>query len=122
MRRARPDLEVDSAGTAGWHVGKAPYGPMQEAARQRGIAMSDLRARQFTAADFDRFDLIVGMDAENVADMERLRPAGNETRLVLLAPYAGSGEEAVPDPYFTRDFDGALDLVERAISELARTL
>lgn len=119
LRRARPDLEVDSAGTAGWHVGKAPYGPMQDAARARGIEMSDLRARQFEAADFTRFDLIVGMDAQNIADMERLRPAGNETRLVLLAPYAGTGEDTVPDPYYTRDFDGALTLIEQAIEGLS---
>ena len=122
MRAARPDLICDSAGTAGWHVGKPPYGPMQAAARERGLEMGDLRARQFGAADFAAFDLIVAMDAQNVADIERLRPAGSETPVVLLAPYAGDGEEAVPDPYYTRDFDGALGLIERAIAGLAQTL
>ena len=59
----------------GWHAGKPPYGPMQAAAKVRGIDLGDLRARQFTAADFDRFDLILGMDANNIADIEDLRPA-----------------------------------------------
>ena len=122
FRRACPDAVCDSAGTGDWHVGAPPYGPMQDAARARGIDMSDLRARQFTAADFERFDLILGMDADNIAGIERLRPAGNDTRVALLAPYAGVGEDAVPDPYFTRDFDGALGLVERAVAGLVRTL
>ena len=117
-----PDAETDSAGTGNWHVGEPPYGPMQDAARARGYEMSDLRARQFVAADFERFDLIVGMDAENIATIERLRPAGNDTAVALLAPYAGTGEDTVPDPYYTRDFDGALDLVERAVAGLAQRL
>ncbi|UZD89810.1 low molecular weight protein-tyrosine-phosphatase [Cognatishimia activa] len=104
---------TDSAGTAGWHVGKPPYGPMQEAAKRRGYDFSDLRARQFTAQDFDRFDLIIGMDASNLADIERLRPSGNETPVRCFTDYAPeTGMQEVPDPYYTRDFDGALDLIE----------
>ncbi len=109
------DLGVDSAGTAGWHIGKPPYGPMQEAAAQRGYDLSDLRARQFTAADFDRFDLIIGMDSDNIDDMERLRPAGNDTPVRLFTDYAPElGADHVPDPYYTRDFTGALALIEAA--------
>lgn len=105
-------LELDSAGTGGWHVGDAPYGPMQEAARRRGIDLSDLRARQFTSADFDTFDLIVAMDAQNEADIERLRPQGNRTPVRRMA------DTDVPDPYYTRDFDGALDIIEAAARRL----
>ena len=65
MRGLAPELELDSAGTAGWHAGDAPYGPMQDAASARDIDLRNLRARQFVAADFDRFDLIVAMDAPN---------------------------------------------------------
>lgn len=122
FRAACPDAICDSAGTAGWHVGKPPYAPMQDAARARGIEMADLRARQVTARDFAAFDLIVAMDASNLADLERLRPAGGKARLVLLAPYAGTGQEAVPDPYYTRDFDAALDLIETAVAGLVAAL
>ena len=111
--------ETDSAGTAGWHVGKPPYGPMQAAAKARGYDFSDLRARQFTAADFDSFDLIIGMDASNLADIEALRPNGNATPVKCFTDYApDSGMTEVPDPYYTRDFDGALDLIEQCSNGL----
>ncbi len=112
MRSLAPDLTLDSAGTGGWHVGDAPYGPMQEAAGARDIDLSSLRARQFSRADFDTFDLIVAMDQQNKADIERLQPAGNTTPVQLMA------DQDVPDPYYTRDFDGALDMIEVAAKRL----
>ncbi|MBE1292014.1 MAG: low molecular weight phosphotyrosine protein phosphatase [Rhodobacteraceae bacterium] len=113
FRVMAPEVETDSAGTAGWHVGKRPYGPMQAAARARDVDLSDLRARQFVARDFERFDLIVGMDAENIANIEALRPEGSATEVRLFTDFApDSGMTEVPDPYYTRDFDGALDLIE----------
>lgn len=112
-------VETDSAGTAGWHVGKPPYGPMLETASRRGYDFSDLRARQFVAADFDRFDLIIGMDASNLEDIERLRPNGNDTPVRCFTDYAPeAGMIEVPDPYYTRDFDGALDLIEQCATGL----
>ncbi len=125
-RRGLP-LVLDSAGTAGWHTGKPPYGPMREAARRRGISMEDLRARQFGAEDFARFDLICAMDHQNIADIEALRPPGNDTPLRLLTdflPPAGphGGADHVPDPYYTRDFEGCLDLIEAAAGGLVADL
>ena len=112
MRSLAPDLDLDSAGPGGWPVGDPPYGPMQEAAKARGIDLSDLRARQFTAADFDAFDLIIAMDRQNAADIERLRPTGNATPVQPIA------DVDVPDPYYTRDFEGALDMIEEAAKRL----
>ncbi len=103
----------------GWHAGNPPYGPMQTAAAARGIDLSPLRARQFTAEDFDRFDLIIGMDAANIADIEALRPTSSETPVRLLTDFAPDAEaDHVPDPYHTRDFEGALDLIEAALQGL----
>ena len=112
MRQLAPDLTLDSAGTGGWHVGDPPYGPMQAAAAARGIDLSGLRARQFVVADFDRFDLIVAMDAQNLADIAALRQAGNKTPVEMM------DEAGVPDPYYTRDFDGALDIIDAAANRL----
>ncbi len=112
LRKLAPDWNIDSAGTGGWHVGDPPYGAMQQAASARGMDLSDLRARQFTPADFDRFDLILAMDAQNRADIEAQRPKGNTTPVRLMA------DRDVPDPYYTRDFDGALDLIEAAAAQL----
>lgn len=112
------ELVIDSAGTAGWHTGKAPYGPAVEAAATRGYDLGPLRARALTARDFDAFDLIVGMDAANIADIEARRPPGRKTLVRLLLDYAGQPGAPVPDPYYTRDFEGALDLIETAADAL----
>lgn len=123
FRALAPEVETDSAGTAGWHVGNPPHGPMQAAARARGIDLSDLRARQFTPGDFDRFDLIIAMDAENLADIEARRPAGSETPVRLFTDYAPeTGADHVPDPYYTGDYEGALTLIEQAAKGLKQAV
>ncbi|MGX9354900.1 low molecular weight protein-tyrosine-phosphatase [Roseobacteraceae bacterium S113] len=115
--RARSDAPCDSAGTAGWHVGKPPYGPMQDALGRRGYDGSNLRARQFESSDFKDFDLIITMDAQNTQDVEALRQGATRVR-TLTSYIAGPAPDAVPDPYYTRDFDGALDLIEEAVAAL----
>ncbi|MEM9581121.1 MAG: low molecular weight protein-tyrosine-phosphatase [Pseudomonadota bacterium] len=123
QRAAGLDVAVDSAGTGGWHVGSPPYGPMQQAALRRGYDMSDLRARQFIPDDFARFDLIIAMDAQNVADIEALRPGGSAVPVRLMTEFApDAGARKVPDPYYTRDFDGALSLIEVAAEGLVRAV
>ena len=123
FRTLAPGAITDSAGTASWHVGKPPYGAMQAAAKARGYDLSDLRARQFHRGDFGRFDLIIGMDDSNIADIEALRPAGNTTPVRLFTDNAAeSGVDHVPDSYYTRDFDAALDLIEAAARGLRATL
>ena len=108
-------LQLDSAGTGTWHLGDPPYAPMQAAASARGYDLSDLRARQVSRSDFDRFDLIVAMDADNLANLEAMRPRQGGAELRLFTDYAAAtGADEVPDPYFTRDFDGTLDLIESA--------
>ncbi|NDW53270.1 low molecular weight protein-tyrosine-phosphatase [Aliiroseovarius sp. PrR006] len=109
------EVETDSAGTSDWHVGNPPYAPMQAAAKARGFDLSDLRARQFTARDFEAFDLIIGMDDSNVGSIERLRPAGSQTPVQIFTDFTSeTGMDHVPDPYYTRDFDQTLDLVQAA--------
>lgn len=116
-------VRIDSAGTANWHTGKQPYGPMQDAARPRGYRMDDLGARQVRQSDFDEFDHIIAMDAQNLADLRDMAPAAHHARLSLLTDYAPElGASEVPDPYYTRDFDGALDLIETASDGLLATL
>jgi len=117
------DVRIDSAGTGDWHIGKPPYQPMQAAAQARGYDLSALRARQLSLNDFNMFDLIIGMDSANIADIEHLRPPGNTTPVRLFTDYAPeAGADYVPDPYFTRNFDEALDLIEAAARGLVRQL
>jgi protein-tyrosine phosphatase len=91
---------------------------MQKAAVARGYDLSAQRARQVRAADFGEFDLILAMDADNLANLERMRPAKAGGAVVRLFTDYVAGADHVPDPYFTRDFDGALDLIERCAEAL----
>jgi protein-tyrosine phosphatase len=117
--RDAPELgiEVDSAGTAGYHVGDAPDARSQEAARRRGYDMSPLRARIVEPEDFERFDFILAMDRNNLSILRRRAPPAQRERVRLFlefAPEAGTAE--VPDPYYggPSGFEEVLDLVEAA--------
>lgn len=103
-------VEVDSAGTGSWHVGNAPDPRSRRHASRRGYDLSALRARCVQDADFVRFDFILAMDEDNLADLERLKPDAAPAKLQLFA----SAE--VPDPYQggVEDFERVLDLVESA--------
>ncbi|NND21531.1 MAG: low molecular weight phosphotyrosine protein phosphatase [Silicimonas sp.] len=123
LRQMDPMLTVDSAGTGDWHIGSPPYAPAIAAGKARGYDLSTLRARQFSASDFARFDLILAMDSANLDSIEALRPSGSDTPVRLFLDFAdGFQGQDIPDPYFTRDFNGALDLVETAASGLLTTL
>lgn len=111
------EVEADSAGTAAYHVGQAPDSRSQEAARQRGVDLSAQRARQVTAHDYDRFDLLLAMDESNHSELLRRAPAGRNDRVQLFMSYAPHMETSeVPDPYYggPDGFDSVLDLVEEA--------
>lgn len=117
--REAPDLtlEIDSAGTAGYHVGEAPDRRTRQAASRRGYDLSALRARIVEDRDFESFDLILAMDRENLRALERRAPVGSRERLRLFlefAPEAGVSE--VPDPYYggPNGFEYVLDLIEAA--------
>ncbi|KUF12187.1 low molecular weight protein-tyrosine-phosphatase [Pseudoponticoccus marisrubri] len=113
------DLKLDSAGTGDWHIGAPPHGPMQRAAAREGYDLSALCARQVSVADFDRFDLIVAMDAQNLRDLQALRPAQGGAELRLFTDYApGTGATHVPDPYHTGEYAAALALIERCAEGL----
>jgi protein-tyrosine phosphatase len=116
-------LSLDSAGTGDWHVGEPPCPGMVGAAAARGVDISGLRARQIEAADFIRFDLIVGMDPSNIEDIEAIRPPGTSTPARLFTDYAPeTGATHIPDAYYTRDYDGALDLIEACAEGLLREI
>jgi protein-tyrosine phosphatase len=103
---------ADSAGTGAWHVGEPPHHGTRRALRERGIDYSH-RARAVAPDDFTRFDYLVALDSENLADLRALARGGhpNITRLLDYAP--GARTRDVPDPYYTGGFDAVYDLVEQ---------
>ena len=109
------EIEVESAGTGGWHAGSPPDARATATARARGITLEGA-ARQVTAADFEDFDLLVAMDRDNLADLRAIAPPGTEHKLRMLV---ADGRD-VPDPYYggPRGFEEVLDLVQTACEGL----
>ncbi|HYJ53763.1 MAG TPA: low molecular weight protein-tyrosine-phosphatase [Allosphingosinicella sp.] len=115
------DVEADSAGTGGWHAGAPPDRRAIAAALRNGVDIGQLRARKVIPADFDRFDHILALDEDNLADLEALRPASSRARLTMLLDHVpGRAGEAVADPYY----GGAaqFDATWRDVGEAARWL
>ena len=113
-------IEIDSAGTGGWHVGAPPDERATAAARKRSIEL-DGAARKFTPDDFDGFDLILAMDDENRRDLLALAPDDEaQAKVHLLREFDpasdGAADLDVPDPYYGGDegFDHVLDLIDAA--------
>jgi protein-tyrosine phosphatase len=114
-------VDVDSAGTHNYHPGSPPDSRSQEHAAQRGYNLSDLRARQITAEDFVRHDLILAMDWDNLALVQSICPCGQEKKVRRLTECCLTMDSAVvPDPYYggASGFDQVLDLVEDACEGL----
>lgn len=118
-------LEVDSAGTADYHIGAPPDPRSQRAALRRAIDIGGLRARQVSAEDFNRFDLILAMDGENLRELQALRPRNSRAAVKLFLDYAPELKmRDVPDPYY-RDaaaFEEVLDLTTAASRGLLAAL
>lgn len=110
-------IEIDSAGTGGWHAGELPDHRARAEGKSRGCDMT-MRARQVRPQDFQRFDLIVAMDAANVRDLRRMagRNAAKVRLLRSFDPLSPEGAE-VPDPYYDGPAEFTLggDMIERAV-------
>jgi len=122
-----PDLRVqlDSAGTHAYHVGEPPDARAIAAAGRRSIDLSKLRARRVQPEDFERFDLILAMDRENLSRLRELQPGQSTAQLRLMLEFApDSALEEVPDPYYggVAGFEQVLDLLEDAAEGLLREL
>ena len=118
-------VQVDSAGTHAWHEGEPPDRRSQQHALARGYDLSDQRSRPVVAADFERFNLILAMDWDNLALLEDQCPPRHRAKLGRLSQYAQRHDSpVVPDPYSggTTDFEHVLDLVEDACDGLLAAL
>jgi len=115
-------ITTDSAGTGDYHVGEAPDRRAQAAMRKQGMEINDLRARQFTQADFDRFDLLLAMDADNLRNMQRLAPSPEHaTKAGLIMDHAPNHPlREVPDPYYGGEegFDEVFRMLKEASNQL----
>lgn len=114
-------IQVDSAGTAGWHIGKSPDERTCKAALERGYDLRNLRGRQVTVQDFHDFDYILAMDRQNLQGLDAICPAGFAGHLGLFLAFSRKQTyQEVPDPYHggSDGFELVLDLIEEAVDGL----
>lgn len=119
------DVDVDSAGTGAYHLGEPPHPRSIEAGKRRGYEVTGT-ARRLIPGDFHRFDLIVTMDAANLAEVRRIAPTTGTARIAALRsfdPQAGADLE-IPDPWGQDDaaYDRMFDLIVPAVQGLLVTI
>lgn len=120
------DYVVDSAGTGAWHAGQQPDKRSITTAKNRGLDISNQRARQFKVSDFDTFDLIYVMDNSNYKNVIALAPnekAKSKVKLILNEIFPNENVD-VPDPYYGGDdgFENVFDMLDQACEAIARKL
>lgn len=122
-REAGVEVEVDSAGTGGYHAGELADPRSRAVAQKHGIELPS-RARKVRPSDFEDFDLIVAMDQSNAANLRRSCPDAHQAKIVLMRDYDPQGAGDVPDPYYggDRGFDDVYDMVDRSCRALLAEL
>lgn len=122
----QPDHEVDSAGTAGYHIDEAPDPRMIKTARRHGLEISNLRGRQFVQEDFDHFDEIYVMDESNLSNVLALARNDSDRKKVSMILNLSEAHQnmPVPDPYYGGDegFEEVYRLLDRATDALKEKL
>ncbi|MEZ9056997.1 low molecular weight protein-tyrosine-phosphatase [Vibrio pelagius] len=118
------EVEVDSAGTIGFHQGNPPDPRSKAAGEARGYSFKGIRSRKVVAQDFDEFDLILAADRANLTDLESQCPAHLQYKLALFLSYSESSYEEIPDPYYGEGdgFELVLDLIEESSEAVLRSL
>ncbi len=111
------EWSVDSAGTGGYHEGQAPDQRSIAIAEQNNINIRNQSARKFVRSDFEAFDFILAMDAQNYQDVKRLATPEQESRVELILNYLYPGENrTIPDPYYGGEsgFEKVYELLDSA--------
>ncbi|ELB2200795.1 low molecular weight phosphotyrosine protein phosphatase [Vibrio parahaemolyticus] len=110
------DVDIDSAGTIGYHIGNTPDSRAMAAGKQRGYSFKGIRARQVSVQDFEDFDLVLAADKANLADLLDICPAEHRHKVSLFLSHSNSSYDEIPDPYYGGDngFELVLDLIEEA--------
>ncbi|ASA26332.1 low molecular weight protein-tyrosine-phosphatase [Paenibacillus donghaensis] len=111
-------IEVDSAGTGDWHIGKAPHEGTRGILDERGISYENMTARLVSSEDFKKFDYIVCMDHSNGINVRKL-PGGDEAKLLFFMDLLPEEElREVPDPYYTGNFEQVYALMDAGCERL----
>ena len=112
---------VESAATSGENIGWGVYGPARQEIEDHGLDCSEKTARRICPKDYENFDLIVGMDSQNIANMRREFGGDPDGKIKKLLEYAGDTND-VADPWYTRDFAKTWDDISRGCGAMAKEL
>ncbi|MBR9875639.1 low molecular weight phosphotyrosine protein phosphatase [Vibrio sp. J1-1] len=117
-------VEVDSAGTIGYHAGNPPDSRAMLAGKQRGYSFKGMRARQVKSDDFEYFDMVLAADKANLADLFDICPAEHRHKITLFLSHSDSSYDEIPDPYYGGGdgFELVLDLIEEAAEVILKKL
>lgn len=119
-------ISCDSAGILGYHEGEGAYYKMKKIALQRGYELTSISRPVRPGTDFNEFDLVIGMDDQNIKDLMRLAPAGqHKEKIRKMTDYCKSRKyTSVPDPYYgdTMDYELVIDILEDACEGLLREI
>ena len=120
------NIEVDSAGTAAYHIGKQPDIRSIEIANKYAIDLNQQRARQFSRADFDEFDIIYAMDTNNYAHLISLASSETERNKIrmILNEINPNAYQSVPDPYYGGDngFQDVYNMLDKACEKIIQDI
>ncbi|WP_226669966.1 low molecular weight protein-tyrosine-phosphatase [Metabacillus litoralis] len=117
------DINVDSAGTGDWHVGKQPHEGTRNILDLHNISYKGQRARQLAKADLTSYDYIIGMDTENVGNIRRLAGFQPSGRIQRILDYIEDYPIAdVPDPYYTGNFEEVYEMVYKSCQSLLKEI
>ena len=111
---------IESAATSSEELGNPVYPPARRKLAEHGISCQGKTARRMTRADYDRFDLLIGMDHANIRNMTRIAGGDPEGKIRLLLDYAGRHDE-VADPWYTGNFQETWDDVLEGCTALLRS-
>jgi protein-tyrosine phosphatase len=117
------EFDIDSAGTGGWHQSDPPDRRSIAVAAHHGIDISGQRARRITAIDFDRYDLILAMDHDNVRSLLQTAPSRAQAKIHLFDAFTTAGNTDVPDPYYGdgADFEAVYAMLFAGCTRLLET-
>ena len=120
------DIEVDSAGTAAYHIGELPDKRSIEIADKYNIDLRNQRARQFNRTDFDKFDIIYAMDTNNLAHLISLAKTEKERKKIklILNEINPGAYESVPDPYYGGEngFQNVYNMLNKACDKIVQNI
>ena len=112
-------ISVSSRATGSWNEGDAPHKGTQDKLKEVGLTCDGLYAEKISSEDFYDYDYIIGMDENNIRDLEGLSPDIHSLHKIhlLLSEEVGLEKENIPDPYYTGDFDLTYELVNKGTTK-----